>query len=208
MGSLDAHGRDVPATGLSGSAPRIPIGPFSPEVLPAGHAVHGGASPRYLATSTGEGHLVYVSGTTMFAVPFDPNTLETRGTAVPVLDDVAANATIGTGQFDVSRTGTRGSIPLRRRNRCSPSPPLHLPEPVTGRHAGRAGGGCRRRFGPVGLRPGIRARTLDGAARRAGRPVESRNARAVSHEPLTRLTPVVLARRAMDRVSIERIGNG
>ena len=49
----------------------------------------GGTSPRYLATSNGAGHLVYVNKATLFAIPFDPDKLETRGTAVPVLDDVA-----------------------------------------------------------------------------------------------------------------------
>jgi serine/threonine-protein kinase len=67
--------------------------------------VRGGQSPRYLATSNGAGHLVYVNHATLFAVPFDLATLETRGTAVPVLDDVAY-ASVGAGQFDVSATGT------------------------------------------------------------------------------------------------------
>jgi hypothetical protein len=66
----------------------------------------GGQSPRYLGTSSGAGHLVYVNKATLFAIPFDLDTLETHGTAVPVLDDVAYNAQVGAGQFDVSRTGT------------------------------------------------------------------------------------------------------
>jgi Tol biopolymer transport system component/predicted Ser/Thr protein kinase len=66
----------------------------------------GGASPRYLATSGGAGHLVYVNKATLFAIPFDLDKLETRGTAVPVLDDVAYLSQLGTGQFDFSRTGT------------------------------------------------------------------------------------------------------
>jgi protein kinase-like protein/WD40 repeat protein len=68
--------------------------------------VRGGTSPRYLATSTGAGHVIYVNHATLFAVPFDLATLETRGTAVPVLDDVAYAASVGAGQFDVSGTGT------------------------------------------------------------------------------------------------------
>jgi Tol biopolymer transport system component len=68
--------------------------------------VQGGASPRYLATGSGTGHLVYVSGATLFAIPFDPRTLTTRGPAVPIVDDVAHDSQVGTGQFDVSRTGT------------------------------------------------------------------------------------------------------
>ncbi len=42
----------------------------------------------------------------MFAVPFDVERLETRGTAVPVLDDVAYDAIANGAQFDVSSTGT------------------------------------------------------------------------------------------------------
>ena len=66
----------------------------------------GGESPRYLPTSSGAGHLVYVNKGTLFAIPFDVDTLETRGTAVPVLDDVAYQPLTGTSQLDVSRTGT------------------------------------------------------------------------------------------------------
>jgi dipeptidyl aminopeptidase/acylaminoacyl peptidase len=66
----------------------------------------GGNSPRYLATSSGSGHLVYVNKATLFAIPFDLDALETRGTAVTVLDDVAYAVGYGVGQFDVSRTGT------------------------------------------------------------------------------------------------------
>jgi serine/threonine-protein kinase len=64
--------------------------------------VRGGGSPRYLAS----GHLVYMNRATMFAVPFDVERLETRGTAVPVLDDVAYDAMANGAQFDVSSTGT------------------------------------------------------------------------------------------------------
>jgi serine/threonine-protein kinase len=62
----------------------------------------GAISPRYAATSGATGHLIYVNKATLFAVPFDPDKLETRGTAVPVLDDVAYSRTGGDGQFDVS----------------------------------------------------------------------------------------------------------
>ena len=68
--------------------------------------LRGGQSPRYLPTSSRVGHLVYVNKATMFAIPFDLEKLETRGSAVPVLDDVAYQSPSGTGQFDVSRTGT------------------------------------------------------------------------------------------------------
>jgi serine/threonine-protein kinase len=68
--------------------------------------VPGGTSARYLPTANGSGHLVYTNKGTLFAVPFDLDRLEARGTAVPVLDDVAYQAMSGGAQFDVSRSGT------------------------------------------------------------------------------------------------------
>jgi Tol biopolymer transport system component len=66
----------------------------------------GGNSPRYLPTSARAGHLVYFNKATLFAIPFNLDTLETHGTAVPLLDDVAYEPRFGTAQFDISRTGT------------------------------------------------------------------------------------------------------
>ncbi len=66
----------------------------------------GGNSPHFVARSGSTGHLVYVNKATLFAIPFDLGKLETHGTAVPVLDDVAYTSTNGAGQFDFSRTGT------------------------------------------------------------------------------------------------------
>jgi len=75
----------------------------------------GGQSPRYLATSGTVGHLIYVNKATLFAVPFDPDKLETHGTAVPVLDDVAYEALAGTGQFDFSGAPSgHGTLVYRR----------------------------------------------------------------------------------------------
>jgi serine/threonine-protein kinase len=68
--------------------------------------VRGGHSPRYVPTPNGAGHVIYANKATLFAVPFDLERLETRGTAVPVLDDVAFEASTGVAQFDVSETGT------------------------------------------------------------------------------------------------------
>jgi len=68
--------------------------------------VPGGAAPRYLATSNGAGHLIYVNRGTLFAIPFDLDRLETRGTAVPILDDVAYQGLTGAPQFDIAGNGT------------------------------------------------------------------------------------------------------
>jgi len=66
----------------------------------------GGTNGRYLPTSAGAGHLVYLNKGTLFAIPFDLDKLETRGAAVPVVDDVAYDAQTRTTQLDFSRTGS------------------------------------------------------------------------------------------------------
>jgi serine/threonine-protein kinase len=66
----------------------------------------GGHSPRYVSTSNGSGYLIYTNRAALFAIPFDLERLETRGTAVRMLDDIAHNSLNKNGQFDVSRTGT------------------------------------------------------------------------------------------------------
>ena len=67
--------------------------------------VRGGYFGRYLPTEDSTGDLVYVHEGVLFAVPFDPTRLEVRGAAVPILDDLAADPSSGTGQFSFSRTG-------------------------------------------------------------------------------------------------------
>jgi serine/threonine protein kinase/Tol biopolymer transport system component len=62
----------------------------------------GGYYGRYLPS----GHLTYVHQGTLFAVPFDLTTLETRGTPVPVIEDLAGVPGGGAGQLDFSQTGT------------------------------------------------------------------------------------------------------
>src|SRR5260370_24829712 len=62
----------------------------------------GGYFGRYVPS----GHLIYVHEGTLFGVSFDPARLETRGMPVPLLEDVAGNATTGAGQLDLSQTGT------------------------------------------------------------------------------------------------------
>ena len=66
----------------------------------------GGYFGRYLATSNGAGHLVYVHQGALFAVGFDLDRLEVRGTPMPLLEDVAGNAGSGGGQYDAARNGT------------------------------------------------------------------------------------------------------
>jgi serine/threonine-protein kinase len=73
--------------------------------LPTGprKVVHrGGSYGRYVSS----GHLVYVHDGTIFAAPFDPGRLEVTGEAVPAMEGVATNNTIGGAQFAVSDNGT------------------------------------------------------------------------------------------------------
>ena len=56
---------------------------------------------RYVSS----GHVVYVDGGTLFAAPFDLETLSIRGTPVPVLDRVAYSPTFGFAQYAVSASG-------------------------------------------------------------------------------------------------------
>jgi eukaryotic-like serine/threonine-protein kinase len=62
----------------------------------------GGTYGRYLPS----GHLTYINNGTLFAVPFDLDTLAVHGTPSPVLEQVAYAPGNGLAQFDFSRNGT------------------------------------------------------------------------------------------------------
>jgi serine/threonine-protein kinase len=65
----------------------------------------GGTFGRFLATSPHSGYLVYVNRGTLFAEPFDLDTLETRGAPVPVLEQVAYVPATGGAMIAFSETG-------------------------------------------------------------------------------------------------------
>jgi serine/threonine-protein kinase len=67
----------------------------------------GGYYGRYLPS----GHLLYVHQGVLFGVAFDADRLKTRGTPVPLLENIAANSGAGGGQFDFSRNGTLVYLP-------------------------------------------------------------------------------------------------
>ena len=64
--------------------------------------VQPGTQPRYALS----GHLVYVQGGTLTAVPFDPQGLAVTGTAVPVLEGVEESSLSGAAQYSLSATGS------------------------------------------------------------------------------------------------------
>jgi Tol biopolymer transport system component len=60
----------------------------------------GGTFGRYVAPH----HLTFVNQGTLYAVRFDPRTLETLGPRVPIVDSVAYSSTFGYAQFSVAET--------------------------------------------------------------------------------------------------------
>ncbi|HEY6372496.1 MAG TPA: protein kinase [Candidatus Sulfotelmatobacter sp.] len=65
----------------------------------------GGTYGRYLAASGRRGYLTYINRGTMFAVPFDPEKLETAGSPIPVLQQVSYSAMFGSAKMSFSRSG-------------------------------------------------------------------------------------------------------
>ena len=61
----------------------------------------GGVNGRYVPT----GHLVYVRGTTLFALPFDVKTMSITGAEAPVVEAVSTQGPPGTADFAVSDNG-------------------------------------------------------------------------------------------------------
>jgi serine/threonine-protein kinase len=64
--------------------------------------VRGGYFGRYVRS----GHLVFVRDGALFAAPFDLDHLALTGSPVPVIEAINSTASIGSGQFAVSDTGT------------------------------------------------------------------------------------------------------
>jgi serine/threonine protein kinase/Tol biopolymer transport system component len=67
----------------------------------------GGYYGRYVSS----GHILYIHGGTLFALPFDLKRLEPTGSAVPVQAGVAATVGTGSAQFAASDTGTFVYLP-------------------------------------------------------------------------------------------------
>jgi serine/threonine-protein kinase len=64
--------------------------------------IQGATQPSYAAS----GHLVYAQGSTLMAVPFDPQRLQVTGAAVPVVEGVLPATTSGAAQYSLSATGS------------------------------------------------------------------------------------------------------
>jgi len=101
--------------------------------------VNGGCDGRYLPT----GHLVYLRGTSLYAVGFDPKRLVTRGQPIEIVKAVSNNFA-GSGEFAVAENGllvyhspgaTRdeGGLPLIVNRRGDPQPISTVPMESIGR---------------------------------------------------------------------------
>jgi serine/threonine-protein kinase len=66
-----------------------------------------GYHARYVST----GHVVYMVGSTLWAVPFDAKTLVTTGTAVPVISGIESSSAPGEVSYAVSPTGLLVYVP-------------------------------------------------------------------------------------------------
>jgi Tol biopolymer transport system component len=64
--------------------------------------VRGATYGRYLPS----GHLLYINRGTLFAVPFDLDSLAMRGTPSPLLEQIGYSTNVGSAQLDFSRSGT------------------------------------------------------------------------------------------------------
>jgi eukaryotic-like serine/threonine-protein kinase len=69
--------------------------------------IDGGTAPHYLPT----GHLIYVHGGALVAVPFDAQRVQVTGNAVPLVQGVLMEARDGAAQFSISQNGTLAYIP-------------------------------------------------------------------------------------------------
>jgi serine/threonine-protein kinase len=92
----------IVATADAANVVVVPMSGGTPKIVARGS--HYG---RYVQT----GHLVYMQRSTLFAVPFDVNRLETMGEAVPVVEGVLTSPMTGGAQVAFSADGTLVYVP-------------------------------------------------------------------------------------------------
>ena len=96
----------------------------------------GGFYARYLVTSNPQGHLIYLNGRTLFAVPFDLSHLTPAGVRTPIVEDVNGNNIAGAEFAFASRRALTGILvyvagqgegrwPISRLSNSDEKQPLH-----------------------------------------------------------------------------------
>jgi Tol biopolymer transport system component len=89
------------AHSVSGSYDNARIGLVLLETGERRTILEGGTDARYLPT----GHLLYLRGSSLYAVPFDPQRLVVSGPPVPALDGLETQSIIGLGDYVFSSKG-------------------------------------------------------------------------------------------------------
>jgi serine/threonine-protein kinase len=102
-------GRAVLFTTVRGDSPSFEMAIEAVDVASGErHVVHrGGHYGRYVPT----GHVLFVQDATLFALPFDPGSLETKGSQMPVLEGIEAQPGEAGAQYDVSPSGILTYVP-------------------------------------------------------------------------------------------------
>jgi len=95
-------GASVTENGGSGAFDGARIAVLSLKTGMVKEIVRGGYFGRYLPN----GWLTYIHQGTLFAAPFDPVKLETRGSFLPVVSDIAGDGMSGFGRLSFARDGT------------------------------------------------------------------------------------------------------
>ncbi len=72
---------------------------------------HGGFAPRYVLGPSGQGYVLFARANTLLALPFDPDKMQVREPAVPVLEDVVTGRGAGGSSFSLSNTGVAAYRP-------------------------------------------------------------------------------------------------
>jgi serine/threonine-protein kinase len=70
--------------------------------------IHGGSYARYVPT----GHILYARGSAIYAVPFDLESMELRGSPIPVIEGGMLSPESGDANYTVSRSGTLVYLPV------------------------------------------------------------------------------------------------
>jgi tRNA A-37 threonylcarbamoyl transferase component Bud32 len=127
LGRVSSAGGPVEVLALPDTAAGE-IGLWSADALPGGNAVvftsyrrpvtrieafdirsrarHVLVENAVMARYARSGHLLFVRDNALFAIRFDPKTLRSEGTAVPVIEDVASNPSDAVAGFAISDNGT------------------------------------------------------------------------------------------------------
>jgi serine/threonine-protein kinase len=108
--------------------------------------LRGGYYGRYLH-SQNEDYLIYIRENTLFAVAFDLEKLELRGTPAPVIEGVGGDSTTGGGQFDIAQSG----LLIYRSGQRSLSRALAWMDPAGRSTALSIQAGGNPRFSPDGM---------------------------------------------------------